>query len=139
VAAPLRVVEVLVPASRERWLAGKRCQPAMAWRSERRLRERGGVAAMSLAAWAAGHASVGVGVGPLAGVICSFGGMGYPRDCPVEAVVVVCGRKSRPTWLVPAMATLVGAVFLLGGIVVEYRLHFAHQSWVKTQTRFAGG
>jgi hypothetical protein len=28
-AAPLLVVEVLVSASREWWLAGKRCQPAM--------------------------------------------------------------------------------------------------------------
>jgi hypothetical protein len=55
----------------------------------------------------------------LSGVLCSFCGMGCPRNCLVEAVVVVCGRKSRPTWLVPAMATLAGAAFLLGGIVVE--------------------
>jgi hypothetical protein len=52
--------------------------------------------------------------------------------CPVEAVVMVYRQKSRLTWLVPAMATLVGAVFLLGGIAVEPRLRSVHHSWVKT-------
>jgi hypothetical protein len=109
-----------------------------AWKSEQRLRERGDGAAMSLATWAAGHASIGIGDGPLARVLCSFGGMGCPRDCSMEAVVVVYRRKSRPTWLVSAMATLSGAVFLLGGIAVESRLPSVHHSRVKTQIRLAG-
>jgi hypothetical protein len=36
------------------------------------------------------------------------------------------------------MVTLAGAVFLLGGIAVEPRLHSVHQTWVKIQTRLAG-
>jgi hypothetical protein len=36
------------------------------------------------------------------------------------------------------MATLAGAVFLLGGIAVEPRLRSVQQSWVKTQTWLAG-
>jgi hypothetical protein len=51
---------------------------------------------------------------------------------------VVCRRKSCPTWLVPAMAMLAGAVFPLGGIAVEARLPSIHHSWVKTQIRLAG-
>jgi hypothetical protein len=51
---------------------------------------------------------------------------------------VFSGRKSCLTWSVPTTTTLVGAIFPLGGIVVESRYPSVHHSGVKTQIRLAG-
>jgi hypothetical protein len=105
--------------------------------SARRVQERGGGDAMSLAMWTAGHASVGVGGAPLADVLCLLGVTSCPRDSPMEAVVVVCGGKSCPNWLLPAMEMLTGATFLLGDVAIESSPPI-HQSGVKTRIWLAG-
>jgi hypothetical protein len=51
---------------------------------------------MPLAAWAAGHASVGVGGVSLGGGLCSSAVLGCPRDSPVEAVVMGIRMKILP-------------------------------------------
>ena len=51
----------------------------------------------------------------------------------VEALVVVSGRKSCPTLLVPTMGARVGAVFPLWGVVVESRDLSVHHSGAKAQ------
>jgi hypothetical protein len=51
---------------------------------------------MPLAAWVAGHASVGVGGVPVAGGLCSSGILGCPRDSPVEVAILGLRMKILP-------------------------------------------
>jgi hypothetical protein len=91
---------------------------------------QGGAAGMPLAAWAAEHASLGVGGVPLAGGSRSF--------VVWRCWLWVSGRKSCPTWSVPATAAPEGVVLPPWRRCRGVSTPLTHHSGVKTQIRLAG-